>query len=185
METAPNWVTALQSMAWEQALQMLVALLLGGIVGLEREWHGRSAGLRTNMIVAMGACLFTILSLTGFPSTGTADPARVAAQIVSGIGFLGAGLILQHKNHVRGLTTAATVWLVAAIGMAVGVKAYFLATVATLLATFVLNMLRPISKELIDHDPKPMPNQKRQGKATQEATPTDDGNDVSVDREAA
>lgn len=181
METTPTWVTALQSMAWEQALQMLVALLLGGIVGLEREWHGRSAGLRTNMIVAMGACLFTILSLTGFPNTGTADPARVAAQIVSGIGFLGAGLILQHKNHVRGLTTAATVWLVAAIGMAVGVKAYFLATVTTVLVTFVLNVLRPISKEVIDHNPKPMPGQKRKSNQAQKTAPRDDDNDVPAD----
>ena len=168
METTPTWVIALQSIAWEQALQMLVALLLGGIVGLEREWRDRSAGLRTNMIVSMGACLFTILSLTGFPATNAADPARVAAQIVSGIGFLGGGLILKNENHVQGLTTAASVWLVAAIGMAVGAQAYFLATVTTLLATFVLNVLRPISKEVIDHDPK-------QGEKT---TATDDAGDT-------
>lgn len=161
METAPSWVAAMQAFGWEQALQMLVALLLGGLLGLEREWHGRSAGLRTNMMVAMGACLFTILSLTGFPNTGTADPARVAAQIVSGIGFLGGGLILQHKSHVRGLTTAATVWLVAAIGMAVGVQAYFLAVVTTLLAVFVLNILRPISREVIDREPKRKKHQKK------------------------
>ncbi|MGD8473580.1 MAG: MgtC/SapB family protein, partial [Anaerolineae bacterium] len=96
-----------------------MAAVLGAIVGVERLWTGHPAGLRTNMVIAVSSCLFTILSIEAFPLQGSAqDTARVAAQIVTGVGFLGAGALLQTKSHVRGLTTAATIWLVAALGMA-------------------------------------------------------------------
>jgi putative Mg2+ transporter-C (MgtC) family protein len=134
---------------WELAERLLVAALLGGIVGLEREVKHHAAGLRTNIVVALGACLFTILSLTAFAGTSrTPDSARVAAQIVSGIGFLGAGAVFRDKDRVRGLTTAATIWLVAAVGMAAGVGDYFLAIVATIMALIVLVLLRPVANKL-------------------------------------
>ncbi|NIV32338.1 MAG: MgtC/SapB family protein, partial [Anaerolineae bacterium] len=118
-------------------------------VGLERLWTGHPAGLRTNMVIAVSSCLFTILSIEAFPLQGSAqDTARVAAGIVTGVGFLGAGALLQTKSHVRGLTTAATIWLVAALGMAVGTGAYLLALFTTFLTTVLLVVLRPVSARL-------------------------------------
>ena len=119
MEQLPHWVMALRGVQWEMAGQISLAALLGGLVGLERVGHG-PAGLRTNIIIAMSSCLFTILSIYGFPTLtvdGPRDSARIAAQIVSGVGFLGAGAVLHSKSRVRGLTSAATIWLVAAIGI--------------------------------------------------------------------
>jgi putative Mg2+ transporter-C (MgtC) family protein len=127
-----------------------LAALLGAIVGLERTWIGRPAGLRTNIVIAISSCLFTILSIEGFPPRGSAqDTARVAAQIVTGVGFLGAGALMHSKRFVTGLTTAAAIWLVAAIGMAVGAGAYFLAVFTTLLSTVLLVLLAPISDRLV------------------------------------
>jgi putative Mg2+ transporter-C (MgtC) family protein len=101
------------------------------------------------MVIALSSCLFTILSIEGFPPQGAAqDSARVAAQIVTGVGFLGAGVLIQSRGSVRGLTTAATIWLVAAVGMASGVGAWFLAVFATALATLLLVALAPISRSL-------------------------------------
>ena len=124
-------------------LRLLVALALGAIVGLERERQERAAGLRTVTMVSLGSCLFTIVGAYGFPNT---DPSRVAAQIVTGIGFLGAGTIFLRKDLVRGLTTAATIWAVAAIGMAAGTARYFEAAFTTLLILAVLMVLKPIEK---------------------------------------
>jgi putative Mg2+ transporter-C (MgtC) family protein len=124
-------------------LRLLVALALGAIVGLERERQERAAGLRTVTMVSLGSCLFTIIGAYGFPNT---DPSRVAAQIVTGIGFLGAGTIFLRKDLVRGLTTAATIWTVAAIGMAAGTAQYFEAAFTTLLILGVLMVLKPIEK---------------------------------------
>jgi putative Mg2+ transporter-C (MgtC) family protein len=124
-------------------LRLLVALALGAIVGLERERQERAAGLRTVTMVSLGSCLFTIIGAYGFPNT---DPSRVAAQIVTGIGFLGAGTIFLRKDLVRGLTTAATIWTVAAIGMAAGTARYFEASFTTLLILGVLMVLKPIEK---------------------------------------
>jgi putative Mg2+ transporter-C (MgtC) family protein len=110
------------------SLRLLAAALFGAILGLEREVHGHPAGMRTHMLVCVGSALFTVLSVYGFSSPGgplTGDPSRVAAQIVTGIGFLGAGAILKDGANVRGLTTAASLWLVASIGLAAGVGAYF------------------------------------------------------------
>jgi putative Mg2+ transporter-C (MgtC) family protein len=119
--TAPAWLHV------DFLGRLLLAGLLGGGIGLEREWSGKPAGFRTNLLICVGATLLTELSLAVAVGAGEgllADPGRIAAQIVSGIGFLGAGTIIQSRVGVTGLTTAATMWVVAAIGMAVGARAY-------------------------------------------------------------
>ena len=124
------------TLGWELAVRLLAAGILGGLIGLQRELAGKPAGLRTHFLVSLGCALFTVASLEGFPS---ADPARVAAGIVTGIGFLGAGAIIRGgEGIVVGLTTAASVWAVAAIGLAVGTGLYLLALVATALVGGVL-----------------------------------------------
>ena len=128
--------------------KILLAAVLGLTVGIERDWSGKPAGIRTNMIIAVSSCLFTILSVEGFLGDQT-DASRVAAQIVTGVGFLGAGALIQQQNHVIGLTTAANIWLVAAIGMAVGVGFGDLAAFVTLLTTLSLLCLKPLSHWLI------------------------------------
>lgn len=124
-------------------VRLLAALLLGAVVGLERERQERAAGLRTVTMVSLGSCLFTIVGAYGF---GQTDPSRVAAQVVTGIGFLGAGTIFLRKDLVRGLTTAATIWSVAAIGMAAGTAQYVIALFTTLLILLVLMVLKPIER---------------------------------------
>ena len=121
--------------------ELFLAALLSALIGLDRERRDHSAGLRTHMLVGIGACLFTLLSAYAFPGS---DPARVASQIVVGIGFLGAGTILKRedKGEVHALTTAASIWVTAAVGMAAGVGAWFLAICATLVVWFVLAILR-------------------------------------------
>ena len=119
-------------------LKLVVALLLGALVGLEREWKKKPAGLRTHMLVSMGSCLFTIVSMSSF----SADPARVASGIVTGIGFIGAGAIMGSKMHVKGITTAATLWIVAAVGLAVGAEMYVPAVIAAVLVFLVLQLRR-------------------------------------------
>lgn len=109
-------------------VKIVLALVLGGVMGLERQYNDKPAGYATNSIICVGATLFTVLSL--YMSELGGDPGRIAAQIVSGVGFLGAGAILREGNKVSGLTTAAAVWLVAAIGMAVGFGQYLLACAA-------------------------------------------------------
>jgi putative Mg2+ transporter-C (MgtC) family protein len=149
MAQEAGWLVALQSLSWDAALRIGIAAVLGAIVGLERVWKGHPAGLRTNLLIAISSCLFTILSIEGFPLQGSAqDTARVAAQIVTGVGFLGAGAVLHSRGSVRGLTTAASIWLVAAIGMAVGTGLYFLAIFTTLLSIGLLILLRPLSRRL-------------------------------------
>ena len=139
----------LESLDWQAAFQIALAALLGAIVGLERGVGGHPAGLRTNTVIAISSCLFTILSIEGFPLQGAAqDTARVAAQVVTGVGFMGAGALLHARGHVRGLTTAASTWLVAAIGMAVGTGLYFLAVFTTLVSAILLILLAPISRRL-------------------------------------
>ena len=120
------------------SLQLLLATLLSMIVGLDRERRDKDAGLRTHMLVGMGACLFTALSSLAFPHSETA---RVAANVVTGVGFLGAGVIYKGENKVHDLTTAASIWITAAIGMAVGTGAWFIAIVATLLVWFILKIM--------------------------------------------
>jgi putative Mg2+ transporter-C (MgtC) family protein len=127
------------------ATRLLTACLLGGIVGLEREWRHKASGIRTNMLLCMGCALFTLLSAV-LAGEGNPDKGRVAANIVQGIGFLGAGLILHSRNRVLGLTSAATVFVVASIGMACGAGLYIeaaLATVIVLFALAVIGILEP------------------------------------------
>jgi putative Mg2+ transporter-C (MgtC) family protein len=123
----------------EIVLRLALAAGLGAALGLEREWRQKPAGLRTNILIALGAALFTILSLR----LGT-DTARIAAQVVTGIGFLGAGAILRSGRSVHGMTTAATIWVNAAIGMAAGAGEFEMATVATVVTLLVLVVLPPI-----------------------------------------
>ena len=118
----------------EMIARLLLAVVLGILVGMEREISHRPAGLRTHALVSLGACLFTIISIDYFD----VDPARIAAGIVTGIGFIGAGSIIAEKGHVHGITTAASLWCVAAIGLAVGVGAYVLAVVSSALVFGVL-----------------------------------------------
>ena len=134
--------------------KLLLATILGGAIGLEREMAGKPAGLRTNILICIGAALFTQLSVDvariGFTPDGRpyGDTGRIAAQIVSGIGFLGAGAILHGEGAVVGLTTAATVWVVAAVGAAVGAGAFIDAAGGTVLIMVVLVGLRPLERKL-------------------------------------
>ena len=122
----------------ESAALLTLAALLSAIIGLDREARA-PAGLRTHMLVGIGACLFTLLSRHAFAGS---DPARIAAQIVTGIGFLGAGTIMQRKSDVHYLTTAASIWATAAVGMAVGANLWFMAAFSTVLIWVVLRVIR-------------------------------------------
>ena len=141
---------------YEMIIRLLLASLLGGLIGLEREVHGRPAGFRTHLLVSLGACLFTIASidfyriygnLTGTGPVGV-DPARVAAQVVTGIGFLGAGAIIKEGASIRGLTTAACLWVAAAVGLACGSGMYHAAIVVTVLAVTSLLLLKKVENKL-------------------------------------
>lgn len=129
-------------------VRLLVASILGALIGLERDVHGRAAGLRTHLLVSLGTAVFMILSETvARKSTGTfSDPGRIAAQVVTGIGFLGAGAIIKEGINVRGLTTAACLWTVAAIGMAAGAGLPVLAALTTLIALICLIFLKRIER---------------------------------------
>jgi len=147
METSAEWAMQLQqTVDWSLVLRLTLAAVLGGVVGAERELTGHPAGLRTNILISTSSCLFTILSMKAFPLTGNAqDTARVAAQIVTGVGFLGAGAVIQTKKAVHGLTTAATIWMVAAVGMAAATDLYMLGIITTIMTTGVLVLLGPLS----------------------------------------
>jgi len=121
----------------EFTLRLFLAFALGGALGFERERVDKPAGLRTHILVSIGACLFTILSLSAFPGS---DPARVASYIVAGIGFIGAGTILQTRERILGITTAASLWVTASIGMAAGAGFYLLAAVTTAIAYITLRL---------------------------------------------
>ncbi len=145
--------------------RVLSAVLLGFAVGLEREMTNKYAGLRTNILVCVGACIFTIISIYGFPEVsvtgdelGTRDTARVAAQVVTGIGFIGGGTVLRHGANVFGLTTAATLWVSASIGMACGTGMYGLALISTIFTIIVLVSVRIFEKDVLTHSTK---NKKR------------------------
>jgi uncharacterized membrane protein YhiD involved in acid resistance len=124
----------------ELAVRLILGLGLGAIIGFERELHRQPAGFRTHSLVSLGAALFAIISGYGYGGAAV-DPTRITAQIVSGIGFIGAGTILQYRGHVRGLTTAASLWSVAAIGTAAGTGLYVLAVLGTVLILVVLALL--------------------------------------------
>ncbi len=137
-------------------LQLLLAAFLATLIGWDREHRGQPAGLRTHILVAVGSCLFTALSTHAF----VGDTGRVAAQVVVGIGFLGAGTIIQRKGQANHLTTAASIWATAAVGMSVGVGAWLLALGATLIIWAVLVIVRWFSKIETNADPAP-PAEKR------------------------
>jgi putative Mg2+ transporter-C (MgtC) family protein len=137
---------ASSDLSWPHILlRLAVAAVLGGAVGFERELRERGAGLRTHTVVCMGSALFTLVSAYGFADFRVVDPTRIAAQIVSGIGFLGAGAIIRTGLSVRGLTTAATLWLVAGIGMAAGAGYYSAALIATAAAIVTLGPVRTLA----------------------------------------
>jgi putative Mg2+ transporter-C (MgtC) family protein len=142
---------------WDALLRLCIAGGLGAAIGFEREIRDREAGIRTHLLVSLGAALFTIVSAYGFheflasgDNVIRADPTRIAAQIVTGIGFLGAGAIIREGLSIRGLTTAATLWVVAAIGMACGAGYYWPAAAATVLTIFALWPLRLLAYRLIE-----------------------------------
>ncbi|TME69855.1 MAG: MgtC/SapB family protein [Chloroflexi bacterium] len=127
------------------AIRVAIALAIGLILGAEREFRGHPAGLRTMALIGAGSCLFTGLGL--LPEFGTrVDPTRIAAQIVTGVGFLGAGSILRQGEEVRGLTTAASIWVTASLGMAVGFGYYSVAVFTAVLVVVVLVALKPIEE---------------------------------------
>lgn len=127
----------------EVTVRLFIALLLGGFIGLEREYRSKEAGFRTHFLVALGSALFCIVSQYGF-GFDLKDSSRVAAQVVSGIGFLGAGTIIFQKNMVRGLTTAAGLWVTAAIGLACGTGMYVAASIATTMVLLGLEVLHAL-----------------------------------------
>lgn len=144
---------------WRLVVDLVIAAVLGGIIGLERETGKRPAGLRTHMLVSTGSALFTILSIYAFPTEGgPRDTARVAAQIVSGVGFLGAGTVWRSQDAVKGLTTAAGLWVAAAIGMAAGAGLGFLALAATIIVLVILSVMVRVEKYYLrrhNHGHKP------------------------------
>jgi putative Mg2+ transporter-C (MgtC) family protein len=142
---------------WYLFGRLLLASLLGALIGLERELHGRPAGFRTHLLVSLGSCLFVVTSIHfytafgNFSGTGPpgVDPGRIAAQVVTGIGFLGAGAILRERASVRGLTTAACLWVAAAIGLACGAGMYAISVFVTVLALASLLLLKKVEGLLV------------------------------------
>lgn len=132
-------------------IRLVVAAILGALIGLEREIHDHPAGMRTHLLVALGSAGFTVLSIKAFATPG-ADPARIAAQIVTGVGFLGAGAILKEGATIRGLTTAASLWTVAAVGMAAGAGAWTVAAVTTVLVLVSLGPLRLVAERFVGRE---------------------------------
>jgi putative Mg2+ transporter-C (MgtC) family protein len=149
--------SSLPTLNWDELLlRLALAAVLGGLIGVERELREREAGLRTHLLVALGSALFTIVGAYGFhpflesgQSVVRADPTRIAAQIVTGIGFLGAGAIIRQGLSVRGLTTAATLWVVAAVGLAAGAGYYSAATITTAVVLVALWPLRIIAYRIL------------------------------------
>jgi putative Mg2+ transporter-C (MgtC) family protein len=127
------------TMQMQLALNVTLAMVLAGIIGMNRELQQKPAGLRTHMLTGTGACLFTILSIHAFPGS---DTSRIAANIVTGIGFLGGGIIMQRRTGANDLTTAAGVWATAAIGMAMGVGAWFIAIYSTIVLWVILALFK-------------------------------------------
>jgi len=131
----------------EIIIRFTLALLWGGLVGAEREYRGKAAGFRTTIMISIGACFFTQMSIA---IGGAGNPDRIASNIVTGIGFLGAGVIFRGENRINGITTAATIWAVAAVGMGIGGGYYFAAGCASVLILFILVVL-PYMQAMIDN----------------------------------
>lgn len=142
---APEWAILVQSKAF---WYLVTAAFCGALIGIEREHAEKPAGLRTNMLICTGSCLFTLASILAWQhiagGVSTVDPGRIAAQIVSGVGFLGAGVILKSGLHIIGITTAATIWLVAAIGMVIGLGFPLLGCTTAIASTLALFLVGKI-----------------------------------------
>ena len=136
-------------------LRIFIALLIGAVIGIEREYRGHAAGVRTLAMVSVGSCLFAAVGIFAFPGHLT-DPTRIAAQVVTGVGFLGAGAIFRAEDGVKGLTTAATVWVVAALGMAVGFSLYLIAVAGAAIVLIGLVLVRPLEIRFLRPPNHPM-----------------------------
>lgn len=142
-------IALMLTLAWGSAMKLLLSFVLGGVIGFEREIRDKPAGLRTHILIALASTLFTLLSMSssfGDPAVVTRDPARVAAAILGGMGFIGAGVIISAGGHVKGITTAASLWITAAVGMAVGLGEYGLAIFAAFLTLLTLTILVWVEK---------------------------------------
>ena len=156
-ELLNNWVVE----GWPLGTLILVliaiclSVILCGVIGIERELRGRSAGLRTHLLVGVGSCIIMIISIYGFPAVfgEKRDVARLAAQIITGVGFLGAGAIIHHNSGIKGLTTAGTIWIVMAIGIACGSFNFIIAIIATLIIIFVLTTVRKVEVKINKRKP--------------------------------
>lgn len=151
------------TLSGELAFQLVLAVLLGSVIGFEREIARKTAGLRTYALVALGSAVFTILSgqlmeVNAFTGVTNFDPTRIAAQIISGIGFLGAGMIIFSQSKLQGITTAAGIWVTAAIGMAVGFRFYGMAVFATALVLFIFVLLWRFENWLVKRAPSDEPS---------------------------
>lgn len=142
----------------QMIFKLVLAVVLGGIIGYEREKHRRPAGFRTHILVSMGAAVFAMISLYAFPSN--ADPGRMASYVVVGIGFIGAGTVIQLKNKIVGLTTAASLWLTAAIAIAVATEYYFLGIAATVIGFLVLS-IKPLERGIRQKPKRPKKSRSR------------------------
>ena len=134
-------------------IALLLSCVLSGAIGIERERRGRTAGLRTHLLVGVGSCIIMIISIYGFPNVFQRDVARLAAQVIAGVGFLGAGAIIHRNSGTRGLTTAATIWIVMAIGLACGSMNYILAITGTILILVVLTVFRKVETNMSKKSP--------------------------------
>lgn len=132
-----HWISVITDL--EMILRVILAFLLGGLIGLERERHGSPAGIRTHAAIAVGACVFGIVSGS---IGGASDPSRVAAQVATGVGFLGGGVIFRQGNYISGLTTAATLWATAAVGLAIAFGLYMISAVTSILIFLLLYLPR-------------------------------------------
>lgn len=157
MEIDINWgtvdLTAMNGLSYVDLLLRLgAATLLGAAIGLERERLERAAGFRTHALVCLASALIMVVSIYGFPENDVLDPSRIAAQVVSGIGFLGAGVIIFRRNTVRGLTTAASLWAVSGVGLAVGAGLYIPAAAGTTFMLLIQAALRPVETHFFGHE---------------------------------
>ena len=138
-------------------ISLLLAVILCGVIGLEREWTGRTAGLRTHLLVGLGSCIIMIISIYGFPAIfsnpGNRDVARLAAQIITGVGFLGAGAIMHRSSSIKGLTTAGSIWIVMAIGIACGSFNFIIAIIGTLLIFIILTVFKRVEVMINKRNP--------------------------------
>ena len=136
-------------------IALFLSVVLCGLIGIEREWRGRSAGLRTHLLVGVGSCIIMIISIYGFPAVfgDKRDVARLAAQIITGVGFLGAGAIIHHNSGIKGLTTAGTIWIVMAIGLACGSFNFFIALIGTFVIMVVLMGFRKFEVKINSKNP--------------------------------